>query len=625
MDYSPLKKACEALISKQNYDGHWCFELEADCTMPADYIFMMHFTGDINVELQNKLANYILSKQNTGGGWPLFNNGPSDLSCSVKCYYALRLAGIKADFSSHRNNMLVAKEFILLNGGAAKANVFTRITLAQFNQIPWRGIPHIPISIMLFPKWFPFHIDKMAYWSKCTIVPLALLYLFKVKAKNPNNVTCREIFTTPPNMERKYFSNATTCKAKKYLVMERIGYYLRNIVCIPYFTRLATAKALDWMLERLNGEDGLGAIIPPMIYSYYVLLYVLNLDSHNPLAVQVRTAIDKLLVVNEDSAYLQPCVSPVWDTALASLALQEAERAIPGCNTNIQDAILDSTAWIASKQLKCGGWAFQYNNPHFPDVDDTAVCALALLDGYNQYKFQIFAARDWITSMVSDNGGYGAFDINNDYYYLNDIPFADHGAMIDPPTADVTGRCITFLSSKQLNWRSDLRPIDIRTSVQFLVDDRLPDGTWNGRWGTNYLWGLWSVITAFKAVEIPLFDPMLTMASSWILTHANADGGFGESNVSYNTNIFTPAPSNAFHTSLAILILCQLGHSTYTTTKRAVQWLLDHQNEEGLWTDDIHNAPGFPKVFYLKYHGYSKYFPIWALSKYYSTPRHSDI
>lgn len=621
MDFSPLKRAVNALIAEQKYDGHWCFELEADCTMPADYIFMMHFVDDINFELQAKLANYILLKQNTDGGWPLFNNGPSDLSCSVKCYYALKLAGYRLT----DNSMKFARCYILSNGGAAKANVFTRITLAQFSQIPWRAIPYVPVSIMLFPKWFPFHIDKMAYWSKCTIVPLSLLYLYKITAKNPTNINCSEIFQTPPFVETNYFSNISS-KGKKYLFLERIGFHMKDLLCISYFKNKAVSKAIIWMLERLNGEDGLGAIIPPMMYSYYVLLYIMNLDSHHPLAQQVRTGIDKLLVVKDTTAYLQPCVSPVWDTALSSLALQEALQTLPGYNTELQDSILDSTAWIASKQTPAGGWAFQYNNEYFPDVDDTAVCALALLEGYNQYKSQILKAQRWIASMVSDNGGFGAFDINNEYYYLNDIPFADHGAMIDPPTADVTARCVTFLGTRHLKWSEGAAPFDMNKTVQFLLDEQLRVGSWHGRWGTNYLWGTWSVITAFNAIDMPRYDATYQIAKNWILTNiSNSDGGFGESNNSYNTGCYQPAPSNAFHTSLAILILCQLDCVSYSTTRRAVQWLLDNQQEDGLWNDDIHNAPGFPKVFYLKYHGYAKYFPIWALAKYYNSIKSGGI
>ena len=374
---SPLDRAVvdarDALIARQDSQGYWLFELEADCTIPAEYIMMMHFLDEIDAALEAKLCRYLRSAQAEHGGWPLYQGGDFNISCSVKAYYALKLAGDDVDAP----HMARARAAILARGGAASVNVFTRIALALFAQLPWRGVPYIPVEIMLLPRWFAFHLDKVAYWSRTVMVPLFILCTRKPVAKNPRNVHIRELFTTPPEEERDYFRRQGLV-AKLFLAADRIGRLLDPL--IPARTReKATRRAEAWMLERLNGEDGLGAIFPAMVNALEVMV-ILGYAADDPRRLTAKRALQKLLVEGPSSAYCQPCVSPIWDTALASLAMQEAGDATSS------DASVRALDWLQARQLQDepadwqvkrpglagGGWAFQFANSYYPDLDDTA-------------------------------------------------------------------------------------------------------------------------------------------------------------------------------------------------------------------------------------------------------------
>ena len=620
---SAISRATKRLLSLQNEEGYWVFELEADCTIPCEYILMMHFMDEINETLQAKIANFIRLKQNSDGSYPLYHGGTGDISCTIKAYYAMKMAGDSPDTI----HMSIARDWILAQGGAAQANVMTRIMLAMFEQIPWRGVPFIPVEIMLLPEWFPFHLHKISYWARTVIVPLSILCTNKVKARNPNRIGIAELFVTNPDKETNYFSHVKTPLGKLILVLERIGRLLEPL--IPGFVRQkATVKARDWFLVRLNGLDGLGAIFTAMVNAYEAMDY-LGIPVDNDQRRIARTAIDRLLVIKDDMAYCQPCVSPIWDTGLASLALQEVDR--HERNPQTQRAINSALQWLTSKQLTDepgdwqhqrpnlpgGGWAFQFGNSYYPDVDDTAVVAYALIQAENQnFAGNIERAGIWIAGMQSKNGGYGAFDADNTHDYLNHLPFADHGALLDPPTADVSGRCIMFLG-KLLNQRPEYQSV-IDRCIAYLRNQQEKDGCWFGRWGTNYLYGTWSVLTGFEAAGIPKHDPSILKAVTWLKSQQHVDGGWAEGNDSYNDinsrgefNI-----STAFHTALALLALLSAGEASSPEVEAGVNYLLKNQQADGFWKDENFNAPGFPKVFYLKYHGYDKFFPLWALGRY---------
>jgi squalene-hopene/tetraprenyl-beta-curcumene cyclase len=615
---SAIKRAQEKLLSLQDKKGYWVFDLEADCSIPAEYIMMMHYLGDIDLPLQAKIANFLRSKQSQDGSYPLFTHGPGDISCSVKVYYALKMVGDSIDAP----HMVSLKTWILQQGGAAKANVFTRIALAIFQQLPWRGVPFIPPEIMLFPKWFPFHLDKVSYWSRTVMVPLFILCTLKAKAVNPNKIDVLELFVTHPDLEQHYFPERTFLN-KIFLALDKFGRWAEPIIPKKIHDH-AIEKAKDWTIERLNGEDGLGCIFPAMVNSYEMLL-LLGFPKDHDYVVTARKAIDKLLVISENEAFCQPCVSPVWDTALAALALQESDKAGNAKSLTRAYDWLKSVQlsdepgdWRVSKpDLAGGGWAFQYANPHYPDVDDTAVVAFAMADSnLPDLDESIHRATRWIEGMQSKNGGYGAFDVDNTYYYLNEIPFADHGALLDPPTADVSARCAMLMA--RAGKEQGLYLPALERAINYLRSDQEADGSWFGRWGTNYVYGTWSVLLGLEQTNLPKTDPMYLNAVTYLKSVQREDGGWGEDNYSYHDVSYSGKYqfSTAFQTAWAVLGLMAAGEGDSAEVKAGVDFILRNQQADGVWNDNCFTAPGFPRVFYLKYHGYDKFFPLWALARY---------
>lgn len=614
-----IGEAQTALLQLQHDEGYWVFELEADCTIPSEYILMMHFTGDVDEVLQARITNYLRPRQNRDGGYPLYTGGPGDVSCTTKVYYALKLAGDSQELP----HMKKAREFILGEGGGAKCNVFTRIALAMFEQVPWRAVPYIPVEIMLLPRWFPFHLEKVSYWSRAVMVPLFVLCTLKARAKNPKQIGIRELFITPPEDEQHYFPKRTLLN-KIFLGLDALGRTIDPF--IPNRVRQhALQKAQDWFIERLNGEDGLGGIFPAMASAYEAMLLLGMPKDH----IQLKTAkkaMEKLLVVREHDAYCQPCLSPVWDTGLAVLALQEADPEYH------DEAIKKGLHWLIGKQLgdepgdwrvRCpsyqggGGWAFEFENPHYPDVDDSAVVAFAITQTEGaEFEASAREAARWIDVMQSANGGFGAFDIDNTHYYLNEIPFADHGALLDPPTADVSARCAMFLAkmvAEQPEYRATLE-----RCIAYLRNEQEADGSWFGRWGTNYIYGTWSVLVAMEQACIPADDPMIRKGVGWLKSKQRHDGGWGEDNWSY----YDAASrgefqiSTSFQTAWALLGLMAAGETDSAEVKAGIDYLLGTQQADGVWNDPGFTAPGFPRVFFLKYHGYDKFFPLWALARY---------
>ncbi len=609
-----MAHARDALISEQKADGHWVYHLEADCTIPAEYILMMHFVGEVDEELQARIAAYLRSQQDEHDGWSLYHGGDFDLSCSVKAYYALKLVGD----DPHQEHMVRARNAILNHGGAAHSNVFTRITLALFGQVPWRATPFIPAEVILLPKWFPFHISKVSYWSRTVMVPLFVLCTLKPRAKNPRGVDIRELFTTPPEDELHYF-RLTTLLSRAFFVLDQVGRLIEKLV--PGFIRnISIRKCEQWFTDRMNEDHGIGGIFPAMV-NVYEALTVLGYGSDHPRVRQARKAIDNLLVTNEDgSVFCQPCVSPVWDTSLACQALLEID---PGCtyaerglNWLTQQQLTDEPGdWRDVRpDLQGGGWAFQYSNYYYPDLDDTSMVAWAMYrNNKDKYAEAIQRAAVWIAGMKSKNGGYGSFEVDNTQYYLNYIPFADHGALLDPPTADVTGRCLAMLSLVDQEKYQD----HIQQAIHYLKTDQEEDGSWYGRWGTNYIYGTWSVLTALEEAGIDPGEPFIRKAVEWLYSVQNEDGGWGEGNDSYYPpRHWRPHPSTSFQTAWALLALLSAGESDTPQIESGIQYLLKTQCADGLWYDEDFTAPGFPRVFYLKYHGYTRYFPLWALAKY---------
>lgn len=619
-----ISRAVNALLGLRKADGHWCFELEADCTIPAEYILMLHYMADPDPELEEKISTYLRRRQNADGGWPLYHGGASDLSCTVKCYFALKLSGADVESEPMRR----AREWVLQSGGAARSNVFTRITLALFEQLPWRGVPFIPVEIVLLPKWFPFHTSKVSYWSRTVMIPLFVLTTLKPSARNPRRIGIEELFTVPPDEEQDYFEMRSRLN-RFFFALDTIGRRIEPL--IPKGVRAeAIRRAEAWVIDRLNGTAGLGAIFPAMVNAYE-MLDALGYSPDSEEMRVAREALDRLLVHRDDEAYCQPCVSPVWDTGLACLALSEAEALEVETEARIGPAVRDGMTWLAERQLVDepgdwrrdrpvlggGGWPFQYANDHYPDLDDTALVAYALTRNPVQGGDEaVRRATEWIVGMQSRNGGFASFDADNDKEYLNEIPFADHGALLDPATDDVTARCIMFLAT--LPGSDGDRERAVREGVRFLLANQEADGSWYGRWGTNHIYGTWSVLAALEAAGIPSSEPAIRRAVDWLERVQREDGGWGESNDSYYDGrpIGIGEVGTAFQTAWAILALIAAGEAGSEAVYRGIHFLIDSQREDGLWRDESFTAPGFPRVFYLKYHGYDKYFPLWALARF---------
>jgi squalene-hopene/tetraprenyl-beta-curcumene cyclase len=620
-----IASATEALLGYRQADGHWVFELEADSTIPSEYILLRHYLAEpVDTALEAKIANYLRRTQGAHGGWPLVHDGPFDMSASVKSYFALKMIGDSVDAP----HMARAREAIRARGGAAYSNVFTRFLLALYGVVSWHAVPVLPIEIMLLPMWSPFHINKISYWARTTIVPLMVLAALKPRAKNPKGVGVDELFLQDPK------SVGMTSKAPHqswgwFLLFRGLDKILRAIE--PLFTKKLRARAIESALkfteERLNGEDGMGAIYPPM--ANIVMMYdALGKDENFPPRAVTRRGIDKLLVISEQEAYCQPCVSPVWDTALACHALQEvggAEamvRAREALDWLKPRQVLDLKGdWAVKKpDVRPGGWAFQYNNAYYPDLDDTAVVVMAMdraqrSTGGHEYDAAMARGREWIAGMQSRDGGWAAFDVDNLEYYLNNIPFSDHGALLDPPTEDVTARCLSMLAQLGETAKSSKAVTD---GIAYLRRTQLPEGSWYGRWGLNYIYGTWSVLSALNVAGIDHQDPMVRKAVDWLISVQNRDGGWGEDAVSYRLDYrgYEQAPSTSSQTAWALLGLMAAGQVEHPAVVQGVEYLKSTQTEKGLWDEQRYTATGFPRVFYLRYHGYSKFFPLWALARY---------
>jgi squalene-hopene/tetraprenyl-beta-curcumene cyclase len=606
--------AAKAILARQQADGHWVFELEADATIPAEYILLQHYLDEIDEGVQAALAHYLREIQGEHGGWPLFYRGEFNLSASVKAYFALKAAGDAPDAP----HMARARAAILAAGGAAHTNVFTRIQLALFGELPWRAAPVMPVEIMHLPRWFPFHLSKVSYWSRTVIVPLLVLMAKKPRARNPRGISVKELFAPG--------TQAAPPKAKGSIwavLFNGLDALLR--VAEPFMPkrsrRSAIAKAEAFVIERLNGEDGLGGIYPAMANTV-MMFECLGYPKDDPRLRIAKAALRKLLVLEPGRSYCQPCFSPVWDTGLACHALMEVggdaaksgvRRALDWlAERQVLDVAGDWAEW--RPKLRPGGWAFQYANPHYPDVDDTAVVAMAL-DRFDaaRYRAAIDRAGEWIIGMQSRNGGWGAFDADNVYDYLNYIPFADHGALLDPPTADVSARCVGFLA--QVDHSCDPA---LAAGLDYLLGEQESDGSWFGRWGTNYIYGTWSALLALNAARVDKGSPAIRRAVAWLIERQRPDGGWGEDGASY----WVHAPrgegkeSTASQTAWALLALMAAGEVDNPAMARGVRYLLETQQPHGLWDEPWYTAVGFPRVFFLRYHGYRAFFPLWALARY---------
>lgn len=654
---APLRQAIlrtrEWLLGEQHPEGYWEGELEGDTILESEYILMLAFLGRADSEDAAKAARYIQQKQLPDGGWTTYPGGGVDISVSVKAYFAMKLTGHDpgADY------MQRARGAILAHGGADAVNSFTRFYLALLGQISYDQCPSVPPEVMLLPKWFPVNLYAVSSWSRTIIVPLSIVSARKPVKKLDDRFAIRELFIEqpenwPPLRCPGLKGGTGPFSWDRFFRMVDRGFKLAERFRLLPLRERAIERAVAWVTRRFEGSDGLGAIFPSMVWSI-VALKSLGHGDDSPELAYCYEHLDGLKIEQADTIRLQPCKSPVWDTSITLRALLES-----GVEPN-HPAIRRTVEWLLPRQIsrpgdwaetvaaEPGGWCFEHNNDFYPDVDDTAMVAMALARRFSDYTMPVDSlppglrllaettvggldearaevsavdrstaaiarAEKWILAMQNRDGGWGAFDRDNDSEFLCYVPFADHNAMIDPSTPDLTGRVLESLGA--LGRRVGDPAVD--RAIEYLRRTREADGSWFGRWGVNYVYGTSLVLGGLSAVGVPKDDPLMVAGANWLLAYQQASGGWGESADSYaDRSKRGQGPETASQTAWAVLGLISAGLHAHPAVARGIRFLLDRQRPEGTWDEPEFTGTGFPQVFYLRYHLYRVYFPLMALSR----------
>ncbi|MBI5596937.1 MAG: squalene--hopene cyclase [Elusimicrobia bacterium] len=624
-----ISKAQEALLAKQDEgQGYWCGELAADTTLESDAIMFWNFLGRGDDPKVARLAATVLQEQLPDGGWPIYRDGPAEISATVKAYWALKFAGHKPDHPA----LAKARERIKALGGIHKVNTYSKFYMAMWGLYDWKGVPSIPPEIMLFPSWFYFNIYQMSSWTRAIVIPLALIWSERPPLACPAHARLDELFpderrsvplsdVMPPHSFLSWTDFFLLCdKALK-------GAEGRG----PHWVRVWALKLCEeWILERLEDSDGLGAIYPGIVNTVFAMKSLGYSDNDPRLRAQIAE-FEALELARDGRLEMEPCHSPVWDTAIAVIGLAESglDRRHP--------ALVRATEWLLSKAIRrtgdwrctntvgpAGGWAFEFHNDFYPDIDDTAMVMLALrhveLEDRPALQREQACLRGlhWLLSMQSASGGWAAFDKDNTKVILTKIPFADHNAMIDPPTADVTGRVLELLG--YIGYDSSYGAV--QSAVEFLKSEQEPDGSWYGRWGVNYIYGTWQVLMGLKAIGADMSEPWIQKAANWLASVQLPDGGWGETCTTYNDpSLKGRGPATPSQTAWAVMGLISAGRAADPAVERGAAHLLSTQRSDGAWDEAGFTGTGFPKVFYLEYTLYRDSFPLLALGKYRSELR----
>ena len=613
-----IDRGVSHLLSLQSQEGYWLGELQADTTLESDYIFYLHVLGKADPERIARLANYVRRRQLPDGGWNIYPGGPSEVNASVKAYFALKLAGDSPD-APHLER---ARARIRELGGLEVTNSFTRFYLALAGAVGWEMVPAIPPELMLLPNWFYLNIYEMSSWTRTIVIPLAILYAHKPRWSLPAHARVDELFRDPArktaafDWDRQFFTWRNF-----FLALDRAFKLYERLPWKPLRQR-ALEQARQWLLEHLERSDGLGAIYPAMMNAVFALV-ALGYAPDDPLTAREIGQLARFEIEEDDTIRVQPSLSPVWDTAIAMVALEEAglppdhPALVKAARWLLEKQILGSGDWqVKNREAEPGGWAFEFRNDFHPDVDDTAFVLMALqrVDYPDRARFAGAIRRGlaWLLSMQNRDAGWGAFDRDNDRRILTQIPFADHNAMIDPSTADVTARVVECLG--RFGWPAS-HPV-IHRALAFLLRDQRADGSWYGRWGVNYVYGTGGVLRALETLALTARE-YCQRGLGWLRAVQNSDGGFGESIASY----YDPAPkgkgaSTPSQTAWGLIGLLAAGEPTDASVARAVNYLLAQQKPDGSWDDQEFTGTGFPCVFFLKYHLYRNYFPLYALARY---------
>jgi len=620
-----IARAQAHLLARQAADGHWVGELEADTTITSEYLLLCHLIDRVNRDRERRAVTHLRRRQGPDGGFSLFEGGPTNLSATIKAYFAMKMAGVGVDDPA----MVAARKRILAMGGPAKANVFTKIQLALFGEYDWNGVPAMPVEIMLLPGLFVFTLYEVSYWSRTVIVPLLILMDRKPVKWLPPHLALDELWPVPRERTSLRFPRVPEPFSwrglfwKSFFIAVDDGLKIWERFSPRPLRKRAIEAARLWLEERLAVPGGLGGIYPAMANSILAMRLLGYPDDH-PLVLGQIKQIEAQAIEDGDEIHYQPCPSPVWDTCLAVNALIESD--LPPDHP----ALLRAGEWMLDRQIlvpgdwqirrphvQPGGWAFQYANDFYPDLDDTAVVLMALEKtlGLDPDAARVAKERGlgWFFGMQGEDGGWASFDADNNRLYLNNIPFADHGALLDPSTEDLTGRGLELLGT--CGYRTDFEPA--QRAIHFLRHTQRHDGPWYGRWGVNYIYGTWSVLRGLAAIGENPRHEYVQRAVRWLEGHQNADGGWGETCESYdNPELAGVGPSIPSQTAWALLGLMAAGSTTGRVVEAGIDYLLKTQRADGSWEDAFWSGTGFPRVFFLKYHLYASYFPLWALGVY---------
>jgi len=608
------------LFSQQHEDGYWCGELEADATLEADYIILHTLLGTEKTDRIPKAANYILQHQNEDGGWSTYSGGATNLSASVKSYFGLKLAGYKSDHPA----LARARQTILELGGVTEVNTFTKLYLCFFGQYDYDAVPAIPPEIVLFPNWFWFNIYEISSWSRAMLVPLSICYAKKPFKKISDEMGVEELFVGGRDKSRMHlhWDKKWLSWRNFFLVLDRTAHWFERVHVRP-LRSVALRQAERWMLRRFEMSDGLAGIFPSIMNSV-IALRVLGYSIDDPQVIRAMDEFEKLGIEEEDTFRMQPCVSPVWDTAYAMFALGASgvpandPRMVKAADWILQKQVRTVGDWkVKNKKGEPGGWYFEFNNEFYPDVDDSAMVCLGLSQvEHPNGRYQresVQRAIDWMLSMQCKNGGWASFDKDNDRMVFQYVPFADHNAMLDPATVDITGRMLEMMAS----YGYDKNHPSVKKAINFVRKEQEPDGSWFGRWGVNYIYGTMLVLRGLEAIGVDHHEPYVQQAAEWLRMVQNPDGGWGESCDSYDDpNARGQGPSTASQTAWAIMGLLAANDTRSDSVARGIAYLLRIQKKDGSWSEEFYTGTGFPRVFYLMYHMYRQYFPLIALTTY---------
>jgi squalene-hopene/tetraprenyl-beta-curcumene cyclase len=615
-----VTRARRYLLSRQSPDGHWVGELEGDTILESEYILLMAFLGREHEEKVHKAAQYVLDHQLPEGGWNNYPEGPVDLSVSVKAYFALKLTG----HDPQASYMQRAVAFIRALGGAARCNSFTKFYLALLGQIPYANCPAVPPEMILLPRWAYFNLYAMSSWTRTIVVPLSIFYAYKPVRRLPPERSIAELFLQPP--ETPLWPHPPTRRlltwANFFIAVDQA---IKRLERFPFgFLRASALKRAEaWMMRHLEGSDGLGAIYPPMIYTV-ICLRCMGHGDDSPWFQWALKQVEDLMIEEDRTVRLQPCFSPVWDTALTLNALADAgaEPKSPAVRRGAQ-WLLDREVrqrgdWsLTNPKLEPGGWFFEYNNPFYPDTDDTAMVLIALAKNGQTAARQGWAAAGravhWLRGMQNRDGGWAAFDRDIDRQVLTRVPFADHNAMLDPSCPDITARVLEALG----HFGHHVGQPHVQKAIAFLRATQERFGAWVGRWGVNYIYGTWQVLTGLQSIGYDMNLPLVRRAVAWLKQVQQPGGGWGETCQSYDEpRLAGQGTPTSSQTAWALLGLLAAGESDSPEVRAGIQFLLDTQKPGGGWQEEQFTGTGFPKVFYLKYHMYSLYFPLMALARY---------